>query len=511
MTYAIEALDISKVFPKVVANDNITLQVEAGTIHAIVGENGAGKSTLMNILYGLYTPTKGTVKIKGEAVQLKTPKEAIQRGVGMVHQHFMLIPTMTVSENIVLGNETGSAFHFDGKKAVAVVEELSRKYRLEVNPRALVSDISVGMQQQVEILKALYQGVDILILDEPTAVLTPQEIEELFMNLKDLVAIGKTIIIITHKLDEVMNLSQRISVLRRGKMIGTVATAEVDEKKLTEMMVGREVHLGGEKRISMTDAPTVLQLEKVTLQHPSGHAPVKAVSLVVKAGEIIGIAGVEGNGQSEIVQMVAGVLSDFEGDILLEGVSIKKRTVREIREAGVGYIPEDRHRHGLVMDYTVRENLICGIHYRDPFARKKLLQEEVIRKFADGKIRDYDIRPTSMDLKASSLSGGNQQKIIIAREISQDPRLVLAAQPTRGLDVGAIEFVHDVLVSARNKGDGVLLVSLELDELFLLCDAIYVMYDGKVVGRVQKKDFNREEIGLMMLGLKDQNKERAHG
>lgn len=500
MENIIEASNLSKQFTSVLANDNISIKVKEGTVHAIIGENGAGKSTLMNMLYGLHRPTSGTIKIKGEEVDLRNPNDAIERGVGMVHQHFMLIPTLTVAENIVLGKEPGNKAYFNRKKAVKKVEELCEKYNLYVDPNLLVSELSVGMQQRIEILKALYQEADILILDEPTAVLTPQEIQDLFVNIRNLLKTGKTVIIITHKLDEVLDISDNITVLRRGKLIGNIAAIDANEDILTDMMIGRDVQLGGKQRKNIKDKRSIIEVTNLNYSNSMGVKRLKDVSIHVNSGEIVGIAGIDNNGQLELVELLAGVKTNYSGEIKLKNENIKNKSVRNIKESGVGFIPEDRHKHGLVMDYTISENMICGFHYKDPFAKNYLLNTQEIDRFTKDKIKSFDIRTPSTSVNAETLSGGNQQKIVIARELSQDPDLIIATQPTRGLDVGAIEFVHDVLVETRNRGKGVLLVSLELDEIISLSDRVYVINNGVITGELNKDELDPEVIGRMMLG-----------
>ncbi len=502
MSVAIETVNLTKRFDTVVANKNISIKIEKGSVHAICGENGAGKSTLMNCLYGLYIPSEGYICVDGVRREFKTPKDAISCGVGMVHQHFMLIPTMTVAENIILGKETGTMFKLDRQQAEKEVLELVKLYGLSVDPKALVKDISVGMQQRVEILKALYRGCDILILDEPTAVLAPLEIEELFENIRNLVKKGKTIIIITHKLNEVMDLSDEISVLRLGELVNTVKTSEVSEKDLTTMMVGREVSLGGKDRKETGDHREILSVSHVSVQ-PSGitGCALKDVSLQVNSGEIVGIAGVDGNGQNELIEAIVGLTSEYDGDIFINSENSKHVSIRQLRKKGIGFIPQDRHHDGLVLDYTIAENMVLGQHDEVPFSKKGLLNQSSIISFSVSKKEEFDIRCAHVEVAASTLSGGNQQKIIIARELSTNPDLIVAMQPTRGLDVGAIEYIHNVLVEARNNNKAVLLVSLELDEVMALSDRIVVMNGGKIVGSVKKDQFDKELIGRMMLGL----------
>ncbi|MGB4613422.1 MAG: ABC transporter ATP-binding protein [Erysipelotrichaceae bacterium] len=499
--YAIESIGICKYFGNLKANDDITIQIESGTVHAICGENGAGKSTLVNVLYGLYRPTAGSVRIKGKDVILNSPKDAINLGVGMVHQHFMLINNLTVAENIVLGQETGTPLYFDRKQAIKNVEELCEQYNLMVDPTAKIEDITVGMQQRVEILKALYRGVDILILDEPTAVLAPSEITELFENIKMLVSTGKTVIIITHKLDEVLEISDKISVLRLGKLIGTVDTKSVTESELTKMMIGREVLLGGSERLDTKKETEVFLAKDVKLSR-DGRKLLNGINITVKSGEIVGIAGVDGNGQSEFIEVISGSEKKYDGEVIINNKNINSMSIREIKENSMGFIPEDRQQEGLVLDFPVNYNLVLGKHYLPPFAKSHFLNFEEINKFSEKNVKDFDIRVPSIDAPASTLSGGNQQKVILARETVDDPKFVIAAQPTRGLDVGAIEYVHNFLVESRNNNQGILLISFELDELLSLCDRIYVMHKGEIAGHQNKEDFDLDTIGKMMLGLK---------
>lgn len=501
MSYAIELKNISKHFGKLKANDNISIKITKGSVHAICGENGAGKSTLMNIIYGLHLPTSGEIIVNGENVHFKTAKDAIEKKVGMVHQHFMLVNNMTVAENIVLGKEPGSKLFYNRKKIEQDVLELSKKYNLEIDPRAKVEDITIGMQQRVEILKTLYRGVDILILDEPTAVLAPTEIEELFQNIRYLISQGKTIIIITHKLNEVLEISDEITVLRLGKKIGTVKTSEVDETKLTQMMVQRDVTLGGEKINVDNNGELILDIKNLSFYKKGAHS-IKDISINVKKGEIVGIAGVDGNGQSELIKIIGGLYKHYQGSVKVNNIDISHLNVRKIKELGVGIIPEDRHKEGLILDYTIQKNLIFGKHYRKPYSKNKIIDKKVLLSNLKIQKEKFDIRFSHDNSLASELSGGNQQKIILAREITEDTKFILASQPTRGLDVGAIEFVHNNLTNARNNGQGILLVSFELDEILTLADRIYVFHDGKVAGEVTKDKFNLDVIGKLMLGLK---------
>lgn len=499
MPAVIEMKGIGKSFPGIRANDNINLTVEQGEIHVLLGENGAGKSTLMNILYGLYQPDEGQIFVKGKPVRITNPNVAISLGIGMVHQHFMLVPPFTVTENIILGMEPSRGLNLDMKKAIKDVEELSKKYELKVDATAFVQDISVGMQQRVEILKTLYRGAEILILDEPTAVLTPQEIEELGIILKSLVKQGKSIILITHKLKEVMSMSDRVTIIRRGKVIDTLNTADTNIDELAEKMVGRKVNLTVEKSESKPSAP-VLEIKNLKVNDSRGLEAVKGVNLKVHGGEILGIAGVDGNGQNELVQAITGLIKSQTGEILLNGKEITNMSPKEVIESGVGHIPEDRHKRGLVLDYSLAENSILGSHHLSKFRKGFGLNYGKIREYCRNLIKEYDVRTPSEKVLAKSLSGGNQQKLIVAREIDRDPSLCIASQPTRGLDVGAIEFVHKKLVELRDEGKAVLLVSLELDEVMDLSDRIAVMYDGKIVGILDAKDATEKKLGIMMAG-----------
>ena len=500
MEYAVRMRGISKQFPRVLANDKVDFDVYRGEIHALVGENGAGKSTLMNILYGLYAPTEGEIEIGGETVRMQNALDAIRHGIGMVHQHFMLVPRLTVAENIVLGKEPRKKrMFFDFRQAVRQVEEVCEAYSLKVDPRAKVSDISLGMQQRVEIVKTLYRGAEIIILDEPTAVLTPQEIDELGMVLKKLKSMGKTVIIITHKIEEIMNFSDRVTVLRRGKKVGTVVTKESNPHEITRMMVGRDVSLGGLKEPVEFDGE-LLRLENVTCES-EGKEVLRGISLTLKRGEILGICGIDGSGQTELAKAVCGVLPVSSGRILYEGRDITGKSIRRRKEDGIAFIPQDRHRDGLVLDFTVEENLVLGFHHSPRFvSRFHCMPRQAVRQWARELIDRYDIRPPEGGQQAKTLSGGNQQKIIVARETSGEARLIVADQPTRGIDVGAIAFIHNVLTEKRNSGCGVLLVSLELDELLMLSNRVAVLNEGRLVGVVRPETTSREEIGLMMVG-----------
>lgn len=496
----VEMKGITKVFGSFVANDNIDLTVHKGEIHALLGENGAGKTTLMNILYGLYHQTSGEVFIKGQKVSIKNPNVAIKYGIGMVHQHFMLVHNFTVTENIILGMEPVVGFgHLNLDKARADVRELSEKYGLTVDPDSKIEDISVGMQQRVEILKALYRGAEILILDEPTAVLTPQEIQELIGIMRKLTQQGKTIIIITHKLKEIKACADYCTVIRRGKKVGVVEVAHVTQNDLASMMVGREVTFAVEKQPRDT-GETVFEVKGLTVEDSRGIEVVKNLNLIVREGEILGLAGIDGNGQTELVEALTGLRPIKSGEIWIKGKQVAGSTVRDIFEAGVCNIPEDRQKHGLIMDFTVYENMVLENYRIAPFAKKNRLNFEAIKKFTRELVDKFDVRPTNINLLARALSGGNQQKVIIAREVTNDPYLLIATQPTRGLDVGAIEFVHKSLVEQRDKGKAVLLVSYELDEILNVSDYIAVIYEGQIVGHVNAKNTDENELGLMMSG-----------
>lgn len=499
MSAVIEMKGIGKSFPGVRANDNINLTINKGEIHVLLGENGAGKSTLMNILYGLYTPDEGEILVKGKTVKISNPNVAISLGIGMVHQHFMLVQPFTVAENIVLGSEPKKGLSLDMEKAILDVEELSKKYELKVDPRAKIQDISVGMQQRVEILKTLYRGAEILILDEPTAVLTPQEIEELGVILKSLVSQGKSIILITHKLKEVMAMSDKVTIIRRGKVIDTLETSKTNIEELAEKMVGRKVSLTVEKEDGKFGEP-ILQIKGVKTLDNRGLEAVKGVDFEVRSGEILGIAGVDGNGQSELVQTITGLRKANAGEIFIKGKNITNLSPKDVTSSGVGYIPEDRHKRGLVLDFSLSENTILGSHRGKNFKKGLGLDYKKIREYSRKIIKEFDVRTPNERVNAKSLSGGNQQKLIIARELDRDPALLIASQPTRGLDVGAIEFVHHRLIEQRNRGKAVLLVSLELDEIMSLSDRIAVMYDGKIVDIVDAKDTTELELGIMMAG-----------
>jgi ABC-type uncharacterized transport system ATPase subunit len=492
---------ITKRFPGIVANDNVNLVVKKGEIHALLGENGAGKSTLMNILFGLYQPDEGQIFINGQEVQISNPNVANELGIGMVHQHFMLVEPFTVTENIILGNEPRSGLKIDIDKAAKQVVELSQRYGLKVDPHAKIEDISVGMQQRVEILKTLYRGADILIFDEPTAVLTPQEIHELIEIMRNLVKEGKTIILITHKLKEIMAACDRVTIIRRGKVIDSLAVADTNPDELAAKMVGREVTFRVEKKPS-EPKDVILSVENVTTMGNRGVHALNGISFEVRAGEILGIAGVEGNGQTELIEVLTGLRKVQEGTIRLNGKEITNQSPRVISESGLSHIPEDRHKRGLVLDFSMSENMVLETYFHPEFNQNGFLNYEAIDKHAERLIKEFDVRTPSIHTPARALSGGNQQKAIIAREVDKNPDLLIAAQPTRGLDVGAIEFIHKRLIEQRDKGKAVLLISLELDEIMNVSDRIAVIYEGKIVGIVDPKETNEQELGLMMSGGK---------
>jgi len=499
MDYLIEMTGITKVFPGIVANDDVTLQLKKGEIHALLGENGAGKSTLMSILFGLYSSEKGTIKKNGDIVRIDGPNDAKKLGIGMVHQHFKLVHNFTVLENIILGAETVKYGVLKLDSARKQIVELSKHYKLEIDPDALVSDITVGMQQRVEILKMLYRENEILIFDEPTAVLTPQEIEELMRIMKNLVAEGKSILFITHKLNEIKAIADRCTVLRKGKCIGTVDVASVSKEELSEMMVGRKVNLVVDKSEKQA-GETILKIENLVVNDKShGKALVNNASFEVCAGEIVCIAGIDGNGQQELVSAIAGMISPDSGRVILEGNEI---THNDIRSRGFAHIPEDRHKHGLVLDYNLGFNLVLQNYYTPRFQKNGFLKFDEIYKFSDNLIETFDIRCGQGSRTITrNMSGGNQQKAIIAREISrEDSRLLVAVQPTRGLDVGACEYIHKQLIAERDKGRGVLLVSLELDEVMDVSDRILVIFEGRIVADVKPKDVTYQDLGLYMSG-----------
>jgi ABC-type uncharacterized transport system ATPase subunit len=494
----LELRGITKRFPGVVANDRVSFDLRKGEVHALLGENGAGKSTLMNILYGLYHPDEGEIRMNGKPVRIESPREAIDLGIGMVHQHFMLIPVMTVAENIVLASEPRSGPFLDLDEAKSRVSEISKRFGLAVRPEARIESISVGQQQRVEILKALYRGAEVLILDEPTAVLTPQEAEELFEVIRSLKAQGTSIVFISHKLNEVLEIADRITVLRRGKTVDTVPREGASEEGLARMMVGRDVLLRVEKKPSEPGEP-LLAVEDLVVHDVRGLEAVRGVSFEVRAGEVVGIAGVDGNGQSELIDAITGLAKPLSGRILVGGRDVTDDGSRDRLDAGIGHIPEDRQLRGLVLDFTLAENLALHDYRKEPDSRWGWLYPRRMIERAKEALRAFDVRGGGPQTRASSLSGGNQQKVVVARELSREPRVLIAAQPTRGLDVGAIEFIHRRLVEERDEGRGILLVSFELDEVLSLSDRILVMYEGRIVGEYSP-DVTHEELGIAMTG-----------
>nr|WP_285840876.1 ABC transporter ATP-binding protein [Cytobacillus kochii] len=492
-------LNIRKEFPGIVANNNITLQVKPGEIHALLGENGAGKSTLMNVLFGLYQPEKGEIKVRGNIEKITNPNVANELGIGMVHQHFMLVDKFTVTENIILGKEITSKGKIDLKEAEKVVSEISKKYGLSVDPKAKIADISVGMQQRVEILKTLYRGADILIFDEPTAVLTPQEIAELIQIMGKLIKEGKSIILITHKLKEIMEVCDRVTVIRKGEGIGTLNVSETNPDELASLMVGREVTFKTEKTEAKPKEAS-LEIQSLTVKDSRNIAVVDNLNLTVRKGEIVGIAGVDGNGQTELVEAIAGLRKVDEGSILLNNKEITKLNTRKVTESGIGHIPQDRHKHGLVLDFTIGENMVLQTYYQQPYSKTGLMNKKAIYDQANRLIEEYDVRTPSEYTPARALSGGNQQKAIIGREVDRNPDLLIASQPTRGLDVGAIEFIHRKLIDQRDQGKAVLLVSFEMDEIMNVSDRIAVIFEGKIIAMVDPKETTEQELGLLMAG-----------
>ncbi len=505
--YVIEMLNITKEFPGIIANDNITLQLKKGEIHALLGENGAGKSTLMSVLFGLYQPEHGEIKKNGEVVKIDNPNDANALGIGMVHQHFKLVEVFTVLENIILGVEPTKKGFLDIDEARKKVQDLSNKYGLFVEPDALIEKISVGQQQRVEILKMLYKDNDILIFDEPTAVLTPQEIDELMAIMKNFAKEGKSILFISHKLNEILSVADRCTVLRKGKYIGTVDVKDTTKEELSKMMVGRNVNFEVEKE-DAKPTDVVLKVENLSVKHPTSEKnAVENVSFEVKRGEILCIAGIEGNGQSEVISAITGLEKVNEGTITLNNQDITNAKIRKRSIAGLSHIPEDRHKYGLVLDFSLEDNLILQRYWQPEFNTKGLLNHKFKRTYANELIEKYDVRSGQGAISSSrSMSGGNQQKAIIAREIEKDFELLISAQPTRGLDVGAIEYVHKQMVSVRDQGKAVLLMSLELDEVMSLSDRILVMYEGEIVGEFNPKDITVQELGLYMSGAKRQTK-----
>ncbi len=508
MPPVLEALGITKRFPGVLANDHVNFTLQPGTIHTLLGENGAGKSTLMNILYGLYQPDEGEIRIHGRATRITSPHDAIAQGIGMVHQHFMLVPTLTVTENIMLGQESlrantarlGPLAVLDRQAAARRIRELSVQYKLAIDPDALVKDLTVGAQQRVEIIKALYRNADILILDEPTAVLTPQEADELGVIMRNMVAQGKSLVFISHKLREVLALSDDISVMRLGKMVGSVQPAQATPTLLAEMMVGRKVILQIDKGPAQP-GEVVLKVDNLQVKDDRAHLAVNGVSLAVRAGEILGVAGVQGNGQTELAEALTGLRKVAGGRIDILGHNTTHSTPRAITELQVSHVPEDRHKHGLVLSFSIRDNMALCSYYRPPFAGPLEIDWHMVGEHAANLIQQFDVRTPSAATTAKSLSGGNQQKVIVARELSRPVKLLIVSQPTRGLDVGSIEFIHKRIVQARDAGAAVLLISAELDEIMSLSDRIAVMYKGQVIDTVPATTASREALGLLMAGV----------
>lgn len=499
--YAVEMRGITKQFKNVLANNDVNLLVRQGEIHSLLGENGAGKSTLMNILYGMYAPTSGEVIVFGQKATISNPLKAIELGIAMVHQHFMLIEPLTVAENVVLGYEPKRRGCFDFKKAVADVEKLSREYGLYVDPREKVENLSVGTKQRVEILKALYRQAKILILDEPTAVLTPQEVSELFKVLRQLKQSGKTILIITHKLKETLELADTVTILRKGQVVTSISTQGVDESRLAELMVGRIVAFDAEKRQQAKESPVIMTLQNATVLKDKATV-LDDVSLELRAGEILGIAGVEGNGQSELIDVLTGLRRLNSGSITLEGQALpaNRITPRSMLEAGLGHIPEDRGKRGYVGSFTIAENIALGYHHKKTFSRRGLINLKARDAFAEEVARQYDVRMDSIQDTVGSLSGGNQQKVIIGRVFAQDPRVIIAAQPTRGVDIGAIEYIHAQLIKMRDTGKAILLISADLEELTKLSDTIAVLYAGRIVDQRPSRDYDERTLGALMTG-----------
>ena len=495
----IEMREITKIFGEFVANDKINLELRKGEIHALLGENGAGKSTLMNMLAGLLEPTSGEIVVNGKSEKLDSPSKAASLGIGMVHQHFMLVEAFTVAENIILGSEVTNKGVLDLKKANADILELSERYGLAVDPTAKVEDISVGAQQRVEILKTLYRGADILIFDEPTAVLTPAEILELMDIMKTLVKEGKSIILITHKLDEIRAVADRVTVIRRGKSIQTVGIEGATNNDLAEMMVGRSVSFVTEKEEAQPKE-VVLQISDLVVNENRGVPAVKELSLDVRAGEIVGIAGIDGNGQSELIQAITGLRKVKSGSIKIKGQEVVGLSPRKITEMNVSHVPEDRHRDGLVLEMMLSENIALQTYYKEPLSKNGALNYNQINSYARKLMEEFDVRAANEIVPASALSGGNQQKAIIAREVDRNPDLLIVSQPTRGLDVGAIEYIHKRLIGERDKGKAVLVVSFELDEILNLSDRIAVIHDGKIQGIVKPSETNKQELGILMAG-----------
>jgi general nucleoside transport system ATP-binding protein len=495
----LEARNVTKTFPGVVANKDVSLKLHRGEVLALLGENGAGKTTLMNIVYGLYHQDAGETLVRGELVRIGSPSESIRRGIGMVHQHFMLVPVFTVVENIILGAETLKGLALDLDTARRRIRDLSRQYNLDVDPDAYIKDLSVGQQQRVEIVKALYRKADILILDEPTAVLTPQEADDLFKVIRTLTNEGASVIFITHKLKEVLAISDRIMVLRRGQVVGETTPQNATERSLAEMMVGRSVLLEVEKGVAHP-GEVVLAVRDLCVDDDRGQQVVDHASLEVRAGEIVGVAGVQGNGQTELVEAITGLRPVRSGSVKIDNKEYANATPRQITEAGSAHVPEDRQEDGLVLPYSIADNLVLNTYYRPPFAHGFTRDEDAVNANAKKLVEEYDVRTPSPFVPVANLSGGNKQKVIIARELSRSVKLLIAAQPTRGVDVGSIEFIHKTIVAERDRDVAVLLVSAELDEVMSLSDRIAVIYHGKIVAIVPSGEVTREDLGLLMAG-----------
>ena len=500
----LELSNINKSFGHVHANKNINLQINKGTIHGIIGENGAGKSTLMSIVFGLYQANSGTIKINGKEINLKSPRDSIINGIGMVHQHFMLVENFTVLENIILGFEGETVFGEKLQKAKKDLEKLCQAYNFNIDLDATISDLSVGFRQRVEILKSLYRGAEILILDEPTGVLTPQEVDELFKILRALKEEGKTIVLITHKLIEIMDLTSEVSVMRQGEMVGHTKTEDTNKEQLAEMMVGRSVLLRVNKK-EIKKGETIFQVNNLSVKDDLDVTRVKDVSLEIRSGEILGIAGVTGNGQTELLEALSGIRKVDSGKIELFGEKISDQdnflNPRLLKQKGLAHVPEDRQRMGLITDFKAHENLIFGYHDQEPFSKSSILNNREITEYSNKVMQEYDVRPNSPNLITSNFSGGNQQKIILSRELNENPKVLLVGQPTRGVDIGAIEFIHQRLIDMRDRGAAILLASVELDEILSLSDRIIVMFDGKIVGEKENKNVTERELGLLMAGV----------
>lgn len=502
MEYVVEMLNIRKEFPGIVANDNVTLQLKKGEVHALLGENGAGKSTLMGMLFGMYQPEAGIIKVKGKEVKISSPNVANDLGIGMVHQHFKLVENFTVTENIILGCEPKKFLTVDVKSAAKRIDELSKTYGLNVDPYSKIEDISVGMQQRVEILKMLYRNAEVLIFDEPTAVLTPQEIDDLIKIMQNLINEGKSVILITHKLKEIKAAADRCTVIRRGKCIGTVDVKTTTEADMAKMMVGRQVSFKVDK-VEANPGDEVLRLENLSVKNNKKVLGLKDFSLNVRKGEIVGVAGVEGNGQTELVEAITGMRGIESGSIFFNGKDISKTSIRKRIDEGIAHIPEDRHKRGLILDYTMEDNMVLKVYKNEPFSKNGLINRSKITEYANNIIETFDVRAGEGGKSmARSLSGGNQQKGIIGREVQSNPDLLIAVQPTRGLDVGSIEYIHKRLVEQRDSGKAVLLVSLELDEILNVSDRIAIVNNGELIGIVNASETDENEVGLMMAGIK---------